>query len=359
MTLPYRIALLGLAAFERSTLSTYFRLAANRTPRYEVGPVLDEADFLVADADHEPSVQLVLATEKAHDTVFVGVRRPAEARAWAARPLEPLTVLRELDALVAARARAGVPAPGGAGRTRHAASRPSGVAGAHRAPATAPAPSRGSPPGPELTGFPELPELPELTELPELPELTEPLELVLPALAASAVSAPRAASAPALADEGPVDATAPPDAAARCLAAAPSLPTRALIIDDSEVAQRFLRSRLQAYRLVADCVANSQQALERLRQSAYAFVFVDLELGPASPYDGLGLCRKIKQEFATGASPPQIVVVTAHHGELDRVRATLAGADAFLGKPLDEVALERILVRQGLRHRHAGPVPDA
>ncbi|HOL36757.1 MAG TPA: response regulator, partial [Rubrivivax sp.] len=221
------------------------------------------------------------------------------------------------------------------------------------------APARGSPPGPELTGFPELPELPELTELPELPELTEPLELVLPALAASAVSAPRAASAPALADEGPVDATAPPDAAARCLAAAPSLPTRALIIDDSEVAQRFLRSRLQAYRLVADCVANSQQALERLRQSAYAFVFVDLELGPASPYDGLGLCRKIKQEFATGASPPQIVVVTAHHGELDRVRATLAGADAFLGKPLDEVALERILVRQGLRHRHAGPVPDA
>ncbi|MDE2612371.1 MAG: response regulator, partial [Burkholderiales bacterium] len=131
---------------------------------------------------------------------------------------------------------------------------------------------------------------------------------------------------------------------------------RALVVDDSDVAQRFLQLRLAAYGIVAECVATSQQALDRLLQRNYDFVFLDLELGPASPYDGLGLCQKIRREFATRMPPPQIVVITAHHGELDRVRAALAGSDGFLGKPLDETAFDRLLARQGfVRLRQGGP----
>jgi hypothetical protein len=49
--------------------------------------------------------------------------------------------------------------------------------------------------------------------------------------------------------------------------------------------------------------------------------------------------------------------VTAHVGELERVRGTLAGCDAFLGKPLDEASLDRLLTRHGLaRKEPASPV---
>ncbi|NLZ42923.1 MAG: response regulator, partial [Comamonadaceae bacterium] len=123
---------------------------------------------------------------------------------------------------------------------------------------------------------------------------------------------------------------------------------RALVVDDSDIAQRFLQLRLAAHGLAADCVATSQQALDRLLVRSYELVFVDLELGPASPYDGLALCQKIKRDFGTRVPPPQVVVVTAHHGELDRVRAMLAGSDGFLGKPLDEGELGRLLAHHGL-----------
>ena len=42
-------------------------------------------------------------------------------------------------------------------------------------------------------------------------------------------------------------------------------------------------------------------------------------------------------------------MVSAHHSELDRVRGTLAGCDAYLGKPLQAAELERLLLRQGLK----------
>jgi len=320
MTPLYRVALLGFGAFERNMLASCFRLATQRARRYEIGPILAEADWVVAEADHEPSVQLVLATERLAETLFVGSRRPDGARAWLARPLEPLRVLAELDAMAAGASRA----PGGIER-RAAAPRASGTpaTSARRSPPSVPQPTAAPPPDP-------------------LP----PMEFVLPPAALRPVGAPTAAPVPPTPAVAPIDMADLP----------PTLPApRALVVDDSDVAQRFLQLRLAAYGIVAECVATSQQALDRLLQRSYEFVFVDLELGPASPYDGLGLCQRIRREFSTRMPPAQIIVVTAHHGELDRVRATLAGSDGFLGKPLDEVAFDRLLARQGfVRQRGHG-----
>jgi DNA-binding response OmpR family regulator len=82
-----------------------------------------------------------------------------------------------------------------------------------------------------------------------------------------------------------------------------------------------------------------------LRHS-YDLVFLDIELGPASELDGLALCRQIKQSVA--AVNVTVVMVSAHHSELDRVRGALAGCDAYLGKPLDQAELDELLLRQGL-----------
>ena len=258
MSNTYRVALLGFSDFERSTLASYFRLASQRSPSYELVPTGDESDFILADADHAPSVQLVLATDRMGQTVFVGSQAPAGAVAWMMRPIDPLHVMRELDAM-----------------------------------GLAPAPAPGMP-------------------------------------------------------EAAVDtAPAPPPAAAPAASA--------LLVDDSPIALRFLATRLQPWGVAVETVGNSGKAIERLAQHNYDFVFLDIELGADSELDGLALCQHIKRHHPLAGSV--VVMVSAHHSELDRVRGTLAGCDAYLGKPLQAAELGRLLVRHGLKPPPMPPPP--
>jgi DNA-binding response OmpR family regulator len=45
-----------------------------------------------------------------------------------------------------------------------------------------------------------------------------------------------------------------------------------------------------------------------------------------------------------------LVMVSANHSEIDRVRGSLAGSDAFLGKPLDDDALRPLLAQHGVHY---------
>ena len=128
---------------------------------------------------------------------------------------------------------------------------------------------------------------------------------------------------------------------------APPAGPAALLVDDSALALRFLASRLQPWGLAVECVSSSGKAVERLAQRNYEFVFIDVELGAESELDGLALCQHIKRNHPLAGSV--LVMVSAHHSELDRVRGTLAGCDAYLGKPLQAAELERLLLRQGLK----------
>ncbi|HEX6704432.1 MAG TPA: response regulator [Albitalea sp.] len=96
----YTVALQGFSAFERGTLSSFFRLAASRTPCYIEVDRLDRCDFVVADADHAGSLATVQGAGRTGDTVFVGLRAPQGAMAWLHRPIDPMHIVRELDVLV-------------------------------------------------------------------------------------------------------------------------------------------------------------------------------------------------------------------------------------------------------------------
>lgn len=161
-----------------------------------------------------------------------------------------------------------------------------------------------------------------------------------------------AAAAPAPADVPPP--TAPgtagaPDAPMR--RASDMTPTAAaLVVDDSELAQRYLQRQLAALGVRCECVAFSQQASKLLAEQRFDVVFVDVELGPMSEMDGLALCRHIKdihREPGRGLAP-KVVIVSAHAGATDRVRGTFAGCDAYVAKPLDDEALQRQLQLLGI-----------
>ena len=307
MTLPYRVTLQGFTRFERSALASYFRLATNRSPAYDQVDTAGEAHFIVVDADDADAVRTVLAAGRAADTVFVGALAPQGASAWVMRPIDPLHVMRELDAMVhqrtaAQEARTAAPpglqppAPrsGSAAPAAHASHGPRTVI-QPRPPGQVP--SRRASDG-EGSGF--------------VP-LAEPHQPV------------------------------PPPPARRG--------TLALLVDDSDIALRFLEHKLERMGLQTECATTSARAIEMLSHKSYDYVFLDVELGEASELDGLALCQHIKRHHhhAGNGVAPVVVLVSAHQSELDRVRGTLAGADAYVGKPLDESMIQRLLRQHGVQ----------
>ncbi|MFN0185187.1 MAG: response regulator [Aquabacterium sp.] len=292
MAEPHRVILLGFSAFERSAMGSYFRLATHRDPRYELVADLDEARFIVADADHAGVLPTVVARGRIADTVFVGAHSPAGAPSWMMRPIDPMHVMRELDALVVRDGAAGV---------------------------TVSLPLSGAMPlGPASTTPPD---------------------------AVPAHRRPRRraddTALPAIVDVG----TAMPVAAA-----APAPPADVLMVDDSDIALRFLEKQLQGWQLRAERAGSSNRALELLARQPFDFVFLDVELGERSTLDGLALCQHIKRQHVhPGGRAPVVVLLSAHQDPVDRVRGTLAGCDAYLGKPLDLQALGDLLARHGVK----------
>lgn len=281
----YRVALAGFSAFERSALASFFRLAAQRTPAYVEVAEVAQADFVIADADHPGVIDEVLAAGRLADTVFVGAQAPEGATAWMLRPIDPMHVQRELDAMVALRF-----------------------------------PQRVAPPAPPLR----------------------------PRAGARTTPARRASDHP----------VAVPPARTHASAAARTAHTaeEVLLVDDSEASLRSMSRLVEQHGLHARSAQNSAKALELMARQNFAAIFVDVELGDDSELDGLALCQHIKhhQRNASGTVPP-VVMVSAHNGEVDRVRGTLAGCDAYLAKPLDEAELQRTLrsIGVGLGAQHA------
>jgi len=99
MSSPHRVCLLGFSDFERRALALQFRLATNRTPAYTLVAGIDEARLLVVDGDTKQAVQRALDAGRLAHCIFVGVgAAPKGALARLRRPIDALSLLRELDA---------------------------------------------------------------------------------------------------------------------------------------------------------------------------------------------------------------------------------------------------------------------
>jgi two-component system, cell cycle response regulator len=125
----------------------------------------------------------------------------------------------------------------------------------------------------------------------------------------------------------------------------------ALLVDDSDIALRFMQRLLHNIGVRAESATYSQRALELAQSIGPDVVFLDVELGPASELDGFELCQRFKRLVNTKGQPIKVVMVTAHDSASDRVKGTFAGCDAYLPKPADEDMLRRTLVDLGLMQR--------
>lgn len=109
---------------------------------------------------------------------------------------------------------------------------------------------------------------------------------------------------------------------------------RVLIVDDFAPNRMLLEARLTAEYFDVISVASGPEALAICAQGECDIVLLDVMM---PVMDGFEVCRRLKRDPATHHLP--IIMVTALDQPADRLRGLEAGADDFLTKPIDEVAL--------------------
>ena len=109
---------------------------------------------------------------------------------------------------------------------------------------------------------------------------------------------------------------------------------RVLVVNDLAANLKLLEARLSAEYFEVLTAANGPDALQICANGDCDIVLLDVMM---PGMDGLEVCRRLKGDKATAHIP--VVLVTALNQPSDRRRGLDAGADDFLSKPIDEMAL--------------------
>jgi two-component system copper resistance phosphate regulon response regulator CusR len=118
---------------------------------------------------------------------------------------------------------------------------------------------------------------------------------------------------------------------------------RILVVEDEERIADFVYRGLGSAGYAVDLAADGRTALERVHETDYELVILDLML---PDMDGLTVLEKIRNRKV---SPP-VLILSARDGLDDRVKGLEFGADDYLVKPfafVELLARVRALIRRG------------
>jgi two-component system cell cycle response regulator len=109
---------------------------------------------------------------------------------------------------------------------------------------------------------------------------------------------------------------------------------RVLVVDDVDVNVRLLEAKLSSEYFTVVTASSGEEALRMARSEHPDIILLDVMM---PEMDGFEACRRLKADPATDGIP--VVMVTALSEVADRVRGLQSGADDFLTKPVNDVAL--------------------
>ena len=293
MKIEVKVLLLGFVPFEKAAFESFFKLIGRRDTLYKTVKEVSQAQVVMVNSDNLTALQWARASLSASQkALFIGVADPSGKWPAAPRPIKLTTVLGLLDLLTVSDSRAS--------------------------------------------------------------------EQPVVARAESAVMVPPASHAPVSASatkqslrtssvrQGSGNKGNSDFGASNFMGLGKSpTPTSAaqqfddiLVVDDSDVALKFMQNRLTRYGFRAELVTSGEEALTRVATESYKFVFLDVMM---DGLDGYQTCRAIKQRKYTSAKAPVVVMLTSRGGSIDKIRGGLAGCDAYLTKPLNEAELLKVL----------------
>ncbi|HRN84803.1 MAG TPA: response regulator, partial [Hyphomicrobium sp.] len=109
---------------------------------------------------------------------------------------------------------------------------------------------------------------------------------------------------------------------------------RVLVVDDILANVRLLQARLEAEYFEVVTASSGQEALDICQRERVDVVLLDVMM---PGMDGFEVCRRLKSSPSTLHIP--VVMVTALDQVSDKVQGLDCGADDFLTKPVDDIAL--------------------
>jgi CheY-like chemotaxis protein/HPt (histidine-containing phosphotransfer) domain-containing protein len=115
---------------------------------------------------------------------------------------------------------------------------------------------------------------------------------------------------------------------------------RILLVEDNEDNQEVVLGLLRETGLQIDIAENGKIALEKIGQTDYMLVFMDMQM---PVMDGLEATRQIRKNPALESIP--IVAMTANAMQQDQDACLEAGMDDFIAKPIDPEQLIQVLRR--------------
>ena len=362
MSTQHTVALLGFSPFERSTFESFFRLAARRPPGYLLVADASTAALVVVNADDAPAFASVIANKPCPHVLLIGASDGGTGWPLQRRPLNLMKVLTTVEQLLS-----GTPAQAASSALARTAPVTPAFANAAPAPVASrpvstvipalrePMPARSA----AATGFAHTePAGLLLARISAKPQSTAPVEMPVHASVqaqapSSILAAPLATKPLSRTDRQSVrtgagdfaySQTGTPilGASTRPVVSEVDNLDHILVVDDSDIALKFMRNRLTRFGFAADLVSSGEEALGRLNIRPYKFVFLDVMM---EGLDGYQTCRAIKQRKYTNGRPPVVVMLTSRGGTIDKIRGTLAGCDAYLTKPLNERELINVLAK--------------
>lgn len=117
---------------------------------------------------------------------------------------------------------------------------------------------------------------------------------------------------------------------------------RILIVDDDEDFSYIVRDMLESYGYCVTWAMNSAEAYERLTDSKYHLILLDINLPDATGFD---ICRELRRVSAV-----PVIFASARTSEDDRIMGLDIGGDDYLPKPY---SLKELLSRVNALMRRA------
>jgi adenylate cyclase len=111
-------------------------------------------------------------------------------------------------------------------------------------------------------------------------------------------------------------------------------PPRILVVDDNETNRDVLKTRLAVHGYDLIEAADGEEALAIAKECQPDLILLDVMM---PKLDGVEVCRRLKSDPA--APFTSIILVTARADSKDVVAGLEAGADEYLTKPIDQLAL--------------------